>query len=186
MRKYLIILPYTLFLASCSSTQTQGDPEAVKAQYDGVKAQCHRQYNESDRRVAVARAKCIADADKAYSILWRAPDIIYLMNAERIVAAEEWQSGKISKSEYDRQMAQIYSKAVSNDTGRLNSNIAAEAQSQSANASSAAAGAMLMNNMQQQNYYNQRLLNQSTQMYRNPTINTSCNTFGNMTNCTTH
>ena len=109
-------------LSSCQSTQdqAQNDIRAAQVKMQSDASQCQSDYPK-ERKTIMARVRCI---NKAYELFpyWPVPDLVAVVNAERLLTAERFRDGKISEAEYDREIAVSQSKAAALEQSRMNAN----------------------------------------------------------------
>jgi hypothetical protein len=111
-----------LTLVGCQSTQeqTESNIRAAQAKLRDDTSSCQATYPK-ERKTVMARVRCINSAFEAYPY-WPAPDLVSVVNAERLVSAEHFRDGKISEAEYEREIAVSQSKAAGLEQSRVNAN----------------------------------------------------------------
>jgi hypothetical protein len=151
---------------------------AAVQQHNTDIAACRAEFSES-KKDAVARARCMNEADQKYIPTTKYPDLGYLIIAKRTELAERQAAGKITHAqmalEFQQQMTQI----VSEEQRRNNANAAVDAQRQ---ANNTAAALMVLQSVQAN-----RPAPYQLPMPAPPprTLNTNCQTYGMTTNCQT-
>jgi hypothetical protein len=164
-------------LSGCAAQEAQQQRQAMVVaatqQYQADQAACQATFSDSNKD-AIARAKCLGEADNKYAPFTRYPDLQHLLTAKRSELAERQAAGKITRAE----MVLEYSK--------LSAELTTEEQRRDNDASTVAAQQQANNNAAA------LLMLQSIQANRPPpppppapTINTSCQTLGTNTYCQT-
>jgi hypothetical protein len=137
-----VILLIAFGLAGCVTAQQeqqaaaqarQAAIDASNQQYAADVALCKTLFSESDKD-AVARAKCLADADQKSLPFRRYPDLVSLQTAKRTELAERRAAGKITFAQATLEMSQLQAQVMSEEHRRDNSNRSVVAQQQAATA----------------------------------------------------
>jgi hypothetical protein len=138
-----VILLIAFGLAGCGIAQRQEQQAAAQAwqatidaanqQHAADNAQCYATFSESDKE-AVARAKCLADADRKALPTRSHPDLSTLLTAKRTELAERQAAGKITRAQAVFEFGQLKAQVISEEQQRDNSNRSVAAQQQAATA----------------------------------------------------
>ena len=108
MPKGIIALVMAFALAGCLATQHQQSERAteIKQAADAAYQACQSQYSELPKD-AIARAKCINDAEATLKPVVNYPDLIDLKMAKRAELAEQMANGKITRTEATLEFSQF-------------------------------------------------------------------------------
>jgi hypothetical protein len=134
-------------LSACGLAQrmeAEKQNKELVARSDAALADCEANFPKGNPKIEVARVKCLNDA-----VLIRMPtfgtdqDLAAAFMAQRLVIAEQMQSGKLSFAEGSAAIAEKWSQAVSQSQQRANARNSVAAQQQTAAAANTAAWAAM-------------------------------------------
>ena len=174
-----------LWLSGCAAQQADQQRQAMIAavgqQHQADAAACKATFSESNKD-AIAREKCLSEADNKSNPFTKYPDLANLLTAKRTELAEKQAAGKITRAEMVLEFNELAAKVGSEAQRRDNDARAVAAQQQANNTATAL---LLMQSMR---------ANQPAPAYQVPaptftppprTLNTNCWTVGTNTTCQT-
>jgi hypothetical protein len=132
--RFLITIPVAVIaigLASCAETAQQAREAGAFQQAKEAETVCVAKFSESDHD-AVARAKCINDAEKIIKSVYRYPDLVDLRIAKRVELAERQAAGKITRAQLVLALRELTTSITSEEQQRDASSRVARAQEMSA------------------------------------------------------
>jgi hypothetical protein len=158
--------------------------QQLREQAKSATAECNAKYPVGNPKIEVARVQCL---NSAFSILMPTfgpdQDLAQLFMTDRLVIAEQMQSGKIDFAEGNAQIAAKWSEAVSESQRRQMARQSVAAEQNAANAQRAQAFAASLAAINAANPplpAPQRVIIQQPSTVR---LQTFCNTFGTVTTC---
>ncbi len=175
MRNKSVIVICSILMSGCGLAQQarfRNDEADATTQQSIALAECNRLFPDKNQKPVKARIECLNNADLNYqyamarSIGRSEIDIVSVMAAKRLVAAERYDNGLTTSAQYSAEVAEIGSAATSQILARKNNAMVAQAAVNQANAAEQQAAAA------RQQAITASIPRQIT-----------CNTYGTMTTC---
>lgn len=186
MYKKAFTIAVSLALCGCGVARQYQEAEQakqLKAQAEAAVADCNGKYPAGNPKIEVTRVQCL---NSAFAILMPTlgadEDLAQVFMADRLVIAEQIQSGKLDLAEGSAQIAAKWSEVVSESQRRQTArqSVAAQQAVASAQQTQAFAASLAAINAAAPRPAPAPVIMQQPSTVR---LQTSCNTFGTMTTC---
>jgi hypothetical protein len=186
MYKKALIVAVSLALSGCGMARQFQQAEQTKelrAQAKAATDDCNAKFPLGNPKIEVARVQCL---NSAFAILMPTfgpdQDLAQVFMADRLVIAEQIQSGKLDIAEGNAQIASKWSEVVSESQNRqmARQSVAAQQDVASAQRAQAFAASLAAINAATPRPAPAPMIIQQPSTVR---LQTSCNTFGTITTC---
>lgn len=167
MQRASSMLTIALMLSGCGLAMQAAEQQRfneASGTLASEQAACERQYPDRLKKPVTPRVKCLMNAFRKFQSNGPYADLAMVAAAKTELAAEHYDSGRISTAEYEVAIAQARAEAASAGAQRNNSSVAANAAASQA-------------------YAAQQQATISTMQALTPPRPVTCNRFGNSVTC---